>query len=374
MDDRRRWRIVRERDARFDGSFVYAVRSTGIYCRPSCPSRRPARPRVAFYPLPELAEREGFRPCRRCRPREAARGDPRVQRVREICRLIDSRPDERLTLAELARRSGASPHHLQRTFKRIVGITPRQYADARRIERLKARLRKGGNVTDALYEAGYGSSSRLYEGAPGRLGMTPATYRAGGRGARIAYSIVPCSMGRLLVAATPRGLCGVSLGASDAPLEAFLRQEYPAAEIRRDDAALAPLARQVLACLDGRPADSSLPLDVRATAFQWRVYEALRAIPSGATRSYGAVARSLGMPTAARAVARACATNRVAVVIPCHRVVREDGGLGGYRWGIERKAALLEAERGSEEDRSGGARVSAAPARRGARIRALPPS
>ena len=303
------------------------------------------RDRVEFFPLPEVAERAGFRPCLRCRPREAAAADPRVERIRALCRRIDANGEEAPSLKGLARQAGLSPYHLQRVFKRIVGITPRQYADQIRFERFKARLKEGDNVTDALYEAGYGSSSRLYERTPARLGMTPATYRAGGRGARIAYTIVASPLGRLLLAATERGLCGVSLGGSDAPLEEFLKREYPAAEIRRDDAALKALAGPVLRSLDGRPLAGPLPLDVRATAFQWRVYEALRAIPAGETRSYSAIARGLGKPKAARAVARACATNRVAVVIPCHRVVREGGGLGGYRWGIERKQAILERER-----------------------------
>jgi AraC family transcriptional regulator, regulatory protein of adaptative response / methylated-DNA-[protein]-cysteine methyltransferase len=354
VNDTRRWRVVRERDGRFDGRFVYAVRSTGIYCRPSCPSRKPARPRVAFFDLPEAAEAKGFRACRRCRPRDAAPVDRRLAVVRDLCRRLETGDGQPASLADLGRAAGLSPHHLQRTFKRIIGVSPRQYADAVRLKRLKARLRKGGNVTDALYEAGYGSSSRLYEKAPARLGMTPATYQAGGKGTEIAWTIVPCRLGRLLLAATSRGLCAVSLGASDGPLEAFLRDEYPAADLRRDDAALAPLVAPVLGCLDGLDPGVRLPIDVRATAFQWRVYEALRAIPSGATRSYGAIARSLGMLKGARAVARACATNRVAVVVPCHRVVREDGGLGGYRWGIDRKQAILDAERRAAGQRGRG--------------------
>lgn len=350
MDAEARWRIVQERDARFDGAFVYAVRSTGIYCRPSCPSRRPGRRQVVFHALPELAERQGFRPCRRCRPTEARPVDRRVDLIRTLCRRLDADPESRPSLADLGRAAGMSPYHVQRLFKKVVGITPRQYADARRIERFKARLKRGSKVTDALYEAGYGSSSRLYEGGSARLGMTPATYRAGGKGARIAYTVITSPMGRLLVAATERGICGVSLGDRDRPLEEFLRDEYPAAEIRRDDAAVAPLAVRVLAALDGktrkgRAVDHFLPLDIRATAFQWRVYDALRRIPAGTTRSYSAVARSLGMPKGARAVARACATNNVAVVIPCHRVVRQDGDLGGYRWGLERKQAILDRER-----------------------------
>ncbi len=352
MNSARSWKIVRERDPRFDGAFVYAVRSTGIYCRPTCPSRRPRRHQVEFYPLPELAERAGFRACLRCRPTEAKAADRRIELVRDLCRRLDGDPESRPSLAELGRAAGLSPFHLQRLFKQVVSITPRQYAETRRIERFKAHLKRGSNVTDALYEAGYGSSSRLYEGASAKLGMTPATYRAGGKGARIAYTIVESPLGRLLVAATERGLCGVSLGDRARPLEEFLRGEYPEAAIRRDDAAVAPFVAPVMAALEGKaPAghalDRLLPLDIRATAFQWRVYEALRRIPAGSTRSYSAVARSLGMPKGARAVARACATNNVAVVIPCHRVVRENGDLGGYRWGLERKQAILDRERRS---------------------------
>lgn len=352
MNAAEQWRIVQERDRSFDGAFVYAVRSTGIYCRPSCPSRRPGREQVVFHALPELAERDGFRACRRCRPTEAKSADRRLGLVRALCRALDADSESPPSLAQLGSEAGMSPFHLQRLFKQIVGITPRQYADARRIERFKARLKRGSKVTDAMYEAGFGSSSRLYEKGTARLGMTPATYRAGGKGARIAYSIVETTLGRLMIAATEKGICGVSLGDRDRPLEEFLKSEYPEAEIGRDDAAIAPLVPALLAALEGKSGagngpDQLLPLDIRATAFQWKVYDALRRIPVGSTRSYSAVARSLGMPKGARAVARACATNNVAVVIPCHRVVREDGDLGGYRWGLERKRAILERERRS---------------------------
>jgi AraC family transcriptional regulator of adaptative response/methylated-DNA-[protein]-cysteine methyltransferase len=345
MTDEERWRAVEVRDAAFDGAFVYAVGSTGVYCRPSCPSRRPHRRHVAFFGLPEAAERAGFRACLRCRPRQARARDGRIEAVRSACRFIEERDDGPPTLAALAAHVGLSPHHLQRTFKRIVGVTPRQYADARRLDRLKARLRAGDQVAGALYEVGYGSSSRLYERAPSQLGMTPATYRRGGKGARIGYSIVAGPLGRLLVAATARGVCAVYLGADDGALEAALRREYPAAEIARDDAGLGRWVGALGEHLDGRRPDLDLPVDVRATAFQRQVWEALQAIPYGATRSYGEVARAIGRPTAARAVARACATNPVAVVVPCHRVVAADGGLGGYRWGVKRKRALLAKER-----------------------------
>lgn len=338
-----RWQAVLARDARCDGRFVFGVRSTGVYCRPSCPARRPRRENVVFFPLPEAAEHAGFRSCRRCRPRDAAL-DPRVGWVRRLCRHIEASPEGPLTLRALAGEAGMSPHHLQRTFKRVMGITPRQYADACRLATLKARLKKGKAVTEAIYEAGYGSSSRLYERAPAQLGMTPATYRRGGRGMRIAYATVDSPLGRLLVAATERGISAVCLGDSDATLEAALRQEYPAAEVSRDESRLGQWVEAILRYLEGREPHLDLPVDVQATAFQWRVWQELRAIPPGRTRSYGEIARRLGQPTAARAVARACATNPVALVIPCHRVVGESGALTGYRWGVERKRKLLEAE------------------------------
>lgn len=343
MDEENRWQAILDRDVGSDGAFVYAVRSTGIYCRPSCPSRRPRRDQVIFFPVSEAAERAGFRPCRRCRPQENT--SPQVKWVQHICRYIETHLNDPLTLANLSAEVGISPYHLQRTFKRIMGLTPRQYAEAYRLGRLKTRLREGEDVTRALYAVGYGSSSRVYERAPTQLGMTPATYRRGGRGMRISYTIVDCPLGRLLVAATERGVCAVSLGDSDAALEAALSSEYPAAEIDRDEVDLNQWVSTLLNYLNGRqPHLNLLPMDVQATAFQWRVWKELRAIPYGSTRSYGEVARVLGQPTAARAVARACATNPVALVIPCHRVVRKDGDLGGYRWGVERKRALLAQE------------------------------
>ncbi len=337
------WRALAAKDAQFDGAFVYAVRSTGIYCRPSCPSRRPRREQVVFFTHPEEAERRGFRPCRRCHPRERRTGLP--EWIERVCRYIEEHRDERVTLAVLSAEARLSPHHLQRSFRRYLGITPRQYAEARRLDSLKGSLRNGHSVTRALYDAGYGSSSRLYERSNTRLGMTPATYRRGGQDMNISYTITDCSLGRLLVAATDRGICALSMGDSDARLEAFLHSEYPNAEIQRDRNGLDRWVSAIARHLAGRQSQLDLPVDVQATAFQWKVWEALRAIPYGNTQSYSEVARTLGRPTATRAVARACATNPVAVVIPCHRVVREDGGLGGYRWGLERKQALLERER-----------------------------
>jgi AraC family transcriptional regulator of adaptative response/methylated-DNA-[protein]-cysteine methyltransferase len=344
MDDERCWQAVLAREPGFDGAFVYAVRSTGIFCRPTCPSRRPRREQVLFFGQPAAAEQAGFRACRRCRPGGPAHSASQSDLAERARLLIEAHPDQALTLDELGAQVGASPHHLQRVFKRVIGITPRQYAEARRLDRLKNRLKEGDSVTTALYEAGYNSSSQLYEQAPERLGMTPATYRRGGAGARIGYSIADTPLGRLLVAATERGVCFVSLADADAPLEAALAREYPAAAIERDDARLGEWLGAIARHLSGDEPRLDLPLDVQATAFQWRVWEALKAIPYGDTRSYRQIAEALGDRNAARAVARACATNPVALVIPCHRVVREGGDMGGYRWGLERKQALLQRE------------------------------
>jgi AraC family transcriptional regulator of adaptative response/methylated-DNA-[protein]-cysteine methyltransferase len=341
----RRWQAVRGRDAAADGTFVFAVRTTGVYCRPSCPARRPRRENVAFFVSPEAAEQAGFRACRRCRPRDLGPRAERAALVGRACALLDGDGEERWSLSALAQAAGVSPRHLLRSFQETLGVTPRQYADARRLAAFKGKLRKGDSVTGALYDAGFGSSSRLYEDVQGRLGMTPATYRRGGRGMSIAYTVTDSPLGRLLVAATDRGIAAVSLGDSDAALESALRAEYPAAEIRRQDAPLHGWVRRVLDELAGSARPGDLPLDVQATAFQHRVWRELRAIPRGQTRSYSEVARRLGRPGAARAVAQACATNRVALLVPCHRVVEAGGGVGGYRWGVARKRALLDRER-----------------------------
>jgi len=279
--------------------------------------------------------------------RIAARAATRQQmeRVRNICRVIDENPDGIPTLAELSAEVGGSPHHLQRLFKGVMGISPRQYAEARRLERFKSAVKDGETVCSALYGAGYGSSSRLYEKAHDHLGMTPASYARGGVGADITFAIVPCPLGRLLVAATAHGICAVSLGDRDNGLEAELRKDYPAAALHRDDGALAQWIGPILAILDGREPPIDLPLDVRATAFQWQVWQRLRAIPQGETRTYGQIAAELGRPKGARAVGRACATNPVSLLVPCHRAVGGDGRMTGYRWGIERKEALLQQER-----------------------------
>ena len=343
MTSEHRWRIVLARDRRYDGAFVYAVRSTGIYCRPSCASRRPHRRQVSFFPIPEAAEREGFRACRRCHPADSNGGDPAIALVREACRALDAAHAPHL--GTLAQRLGQRPHGLLRAFKRVLGITPQQFRDARRVARFKHELKRRPHVSPAVYEAGYGSSSRVYERANAQLGMTPATYARGGAGAEIAFAVVPCPLGRLLVAATPRGVCRVSLGDTATALEADLAAEFPAAHIRKDRSTLEGAVTAILGYLDGSEPSLALPLDIRATAFQRRVWQELQRIPYGQTRSYADVARRIGSPTASRAVARACATNPAALIIPCHRVVKESGDLGGYRWGQDRKRALLERER-----------------------------
>jgi len=343
--DEQLWQAVLAKDARFDGQFVFAVSSTGVYCRPSCPSRRAHRERVSFFDLPEAAEQAGFRACLRCQPKRARVLDPQMELVQRTCRVLNSSDSESLKLAELATHAGVSVFHLQRTFKRIMGISPRQYLAARRIGNFKQLVRKGDSVTTALYESGFNSSSRLYEHASEELGMTPATYSRGGRGVNINYTIVGSSIGRLLVAMTERGVCAVRMGDRDAELEKDLRAEFPEAQISRADEVLRDPVQKILNHLHNNEPHLDLPLDIRATAFQRQVWEKLRSIPYGQTVSYADVAKALGKPGAVRAVGRACATNPVALVIPCHRVVREDKSLGGYRWGLDRKQKLLEQER-----------------------------
>jgi AraC family transcriptional regulator of adaptative response/methylated-DNA-[protein]-cysteine methyltransferase len=298
-----------------------------------------------FFASPETAEREGFRPCRRCRPRDE---DPHAEITRRVCCYIEDHLEEPLDLETLSLHADLSPAHLQRVFKSAMGISPRQYADACRIRRFKDRLRNGAAVTGAIYDAGYGSGSRLYERADAHLGMTPTTYRRGGKGMAIRYAIAPCPLGRLLVAATDRGICAVSIGDTDAELESALRWEFTEAHLQQDGTHLRDWVDSLLRHLDGEQPRLDLPLDLRATAFQWRVWTRLRTIPYGRTRSYAEVAEDIGEPRAARAVARACATNPAALVIPCHRVVRRDGRLAGYRWGAQRKRALLENERSAQ--------------------------
>lgn len=352
----RMWRAVMARDSSADGRFVFAVRSTGVYCRPSCPSRHPLRRHVVFYRNPAAASADGFRPCRRCQPEAASLGDPRSEAVVRVARWMkedvvgnaaldtQSTSDAKLTLATLSARAGLSPFQLTRAFRRLLGVTPRQYADALRMKSLRRKLRKGDSVTAALYDSGFGSSSRLYERAHMQLGMTPAEYRRGGQEMKIDYTIAASPLGRLLVAATERGISAVYLGESEKTLSAELAREYPRAQIRRSDAALKRWTDAILQHLGGVSPRLDLPTDVQATAFQRRVWEELRRIPYGETRTYKQIARLIGRPSAIRAVARACATNPTSIVVPCHRVVRGDGNLAGYRWGVKKKNALLQRE------------------------------
>jgi AraC family transcriptional regulator, regulatory protein of adaptative response / methylated-DNA-[protein]-cysteine methyltransferase len=343
LNDASRWEAVLGRDREADGLFVYAVSSTGVYCRPSCPSRRPRRHRVAFFDTSAAARDGGFRACRRCHPDAGDTPDPWVEKIRRACVYLGN-VDGHPSLATLAARLGGSPYHLQRNFKRLVGVTPREYADACRLKTVKRELRRGGGVTGAMLDAGYGSSSRFYERAVPKLGMAPSVYQRGGAGMNIRYTVVDSPLGKLLVAATTRGVCAVAMGASDAELAKGLSREYSAATITEDEGGLSRWTRQILAHLEGRAPRLDLPLDVQATAFQWQVWQSLAAIPYGETRTYGEIAEAIGRPRAVRAVARACATNPVALAIPCHRVVPAAGGEGGYRWGAARKKALLARE------------------------------
>ncbi|HXA07077.1 MAG TPA: bifunctional DNA-binding transcriptional regulator/O6-methylguanine-DNA methyltransferase Ada [Bryobacteraceae bacterium] len=342
--DEARWQVVLAREVCANERFVYAVRSTGVYCRPGCPARRPRRANVLFFTVPGDAERAGFRPCRRCRPEQPRGISPQIEMINRACQVIEKSLDAPVTLASLGEELQSSPFHLERTFKRFLGITPRQYADALRLERLKTNLRTDRDVTEALYEAGYGSSRSLYERAPEQLGMTPGTYRRGGRGMDIAYTTVHSPLGRLLVAGTERGICAVCLSDDEGALEKSLAAEYPEGKLRRDNSKLRLWVLALISHLCGKEPHLDLPLDVRATAFQWRVWQELRKIPYGETRSYSQIAQAIGRPKAARAVANACAANPAAIVIPCHRVVQESGEPGGYRWGAERKRTILARE------------------------------
>jgi len=338
-----RWNAVIGRDATHDGAFVFAVSTTGVYCRPSCPARRPRRENVTFFLHPEQAEKAGYRACLRCKPKSAS-GDPQSDGVKAICRYIEQHIDEPMTLDRLGKAFRQSPFHLQRRFKAVLGITPREYADSCRLRLLKRSLQAGDNVTRAMYDAGYGSSSRLYERTASQLGMTPDKYRRGAIAAAIRYTCADSPLGRMLIAATERGICAIQFARSDGELLEGLKREFPFALRKPDAGGLKSWVSALLRQMGGRGGDVSLPLDIRATAFQRRVWTYLQSIPFGATQSYSRVAKGIGQPSATRAVARACATNPVAVAIPCHRVVREDGSMGGYRWGVERKKTLLEME------------------------------
>ncbi len=337
------WQQVLARDA--NANFVYAVASTGIFCRPSCPSRRPAETNVRYFSDPQGALAAGYRACKRCAPvgelREAAT-------VARLCHYLASHLDRTVTLADLARVAKSSPFTIQRKFTRVMGISPHAYQAQLRATDMRHNLAvPGASVTAAIYQAGYSSSSRFYEQAAESLGMSPTRFRDGGANETIRFTTAPCALGLLLVAGTDRGLCSVMLGEDPAALEQLLRRQFYAAEIIRDASGMAEQVTGILAAMTDHPAAGDLPLDVRATAFQARVWQALRQIPSGQTRSYAELAKAVGQPTAVRAVARACATNPVAITIPCHRVIGSDGSLNGYRWGIERKKALLELEKKS---------------------------
>jgi AraC family transcriptional regulator of adaptative response/methylated-DNA-[protein]-cysteine methyltransferase len=343
LSDHRRWDAVVARDPAHDGEFVFAVATTGVYCRPSCPARRPRRENVTFFPRPEQAEKAGFRACLRCRPKSFS-GNPQSDSAKAICRYIEQHLDEPLTLERLGKVFRQSPFHLQRRFKAALGITPREYADSCRLRLLKRNLQAGDNVTRAMYDAGYGSSSRLYEKTASQLGMTPDKYRRGAIAATVRYVCADSPLGRMLIAATDRGVCAIQFARSDGELLEGLKREFPFAVRKPDQGGLQAWVAALLSKMTGKELNAALPLDIRATAFQRRVWTYLQSIPFGTTRSYGHVAKAIGQPSASRAVARACATNPVAVAIPCHRVVREDGSISGYRWGVERKRTLLEIE------------------------------
>jgi AraC family transcriptional regulator, regulatory protein of adaptative response / methylated-DNA-[protein]-cysteine methyltransferase len=345
--EERYWEAVVARDSRRDGEFFFAVSTTGVYCRPSCAARRPRRENVRFFRTPEAAEQAGYRACLRCRPR-AFTGNTESDGVKAICRFIEQHLDEPMTLGRLAKEFHQSPFHLQRRFKAVLGITPREYADSCRLKMLKRNLQAGDSVTRAMYDAGYGSSSRLYERTASQLGMTPDKYRRGAIAASIRYTIADSPLGRMLIAATERGICSIQFARTDGELIEGLKREFPFAVRRPDDGELQAWVSTLLHHLRGKDLNSSLPLDIRATAFQRKVWQYLQSIPFGETKSYIEVAKAIGKPRACRAVARACATNPVAIAIPCHRVVREDGSMGGYRWGLKRKQALLEMERGAD--------------------------
>jgi len=340
-----KWSLVLARDAKADGRFVYAVKSTGVFCRPSCPSRRPRRENVEFFDSPAQAQQAGYRACRRCTPLER---DRQTQKVEAACRYIDENLDITLSLTAISRHVAISPFHFQRLFKRILGISPREYQQARRAGKFRQALLGEGSVTDAIYEAGYSSSSRAYENVPAQLGMTPSAFRRGGEGVEIRCTVMATELGKLLVATTQRGVCAVRFGENEAALLRELKHDFEAAEIQRDDQGLEPVANQIKQLLNGSKTPLNIPLDLRGTAFQQMVWKELRRIPSGETRSYTEVAKIIGRPRAVRAVANACARNPVALVVPCHRVVQKNGSVAGYRWGVKRKKSLLEKEAASE--------------------------
>ena len=343
LSDDTRWQAVLARDGTNDGKFVFAVSSTGVYCRPSCPSKRPRRENVTFFRHVREAESAGYRECLRCRPRSLS-GNPKQDLIKAVCRYIEQHLDESVTLAQLGKVFRQSPFHLQRTFKAVLGITPKEYADSCRMKGFRQKLKAGQSVTRAMHEAGYSSTSRLYSRTASELGMEPAKYRRGAVAAPIRYTCTDSSLGRLLIAATDKGICSIQFADSDEELEQGLKQEFPFAMRRRDDEGMSDLAGNLMRHMSGAEVMPSLPLDIQATAFQRRVWSYLQSIGFGETRSYSEVAKAIKQPSAVRAVAHACASNPVAIAIPCHRVVRSNGDLSGYRWGIERKKALLKLE------------------------------
>ena len=339
-----RYDAVRRRDRALDGSFFYGVRTTGVYCRPSCAARLARRENVSFHPTTQDAERAGFRPCKRCRPNEASQAERHADLVRQACRQIDA-AEEPPTLAQLAQQAGLSPYHFHRVFKDVAGVTPKAYAAARRAARVQGGLGTADSVTQAIYGAGYNAASRFYEAAADRLGMTPTAYRRGGAGEAIRFAVGQCSLGAILVAATGKGVCAIALGDDPALLVRDLQDRFPHAELTGGDLAFEATVARVVGAVEAPGLGLDLPLDIRGTAFQQRVWQALRAIPPGITATYAEIAAALGTPAAVRAVAGACAANTLAIAIPCHRVIRSDGALSGYRWGVARKATLLQRER-----------------------------
>jgi len=343
LSEEDKWIAALSRNDEFDGVFVFAVRSTGVYCRPSCPAKRPNRKQVIFFPDFGEAERFGFRSCLRCHPRDLTRSQTKF--IASICSFIDANLEKKLTLSALGTHAGISPFHLQRTFKRAVGISPRQYIEARRLEKMKGSLRNGKTVMRALYDAGFNSRSRIYGMIQNKFGVSPGTYRRGGAGMRIEYTITSCPTGRLLFGVTEKGICAVCLGESDDAVEAAITRDYPSAVITRNDSDLEPWIECFMKYFGGQDFRRDLSIDVQATSFQWRVWKQIQAIPRGSTTTYGKIARAIGMPGSFRAVARACATNPVSLIIPCHRVIGQDGSMRGYRWGKNRKKKLLSLER-----------------------------
>ena len=339
-----RWKAVEARNGEFDGLFYFGVQTTGVFCRPSCSSRSQKRQNVAFFTTTGEAEMAGFRACLRCKPKSEYYPGPAAILIQKAFEVLKSDKTEILTVDELSRRLEVSPGHLQKIFKLIVGLTPKEVTDMMRIENFKRNVKKA-DVTSSLYDSGFGSSRSLYEKAGEKLGMTPATYKKGGKSMKINYTAADSPIGKLMVAATEKGICSVSFGDTADELKNELEQEFFAAEIRNDDTTLKDAVAAILKGMNGERTILSLPLDIRGTAFQMRVWSELRKIPYGETRSYGQIAEKLGNPKAVRAVARACATNPIALVNPCHRVIGADGKLSGYKWGIERKAQILEKEK-----------------------------